>query len=558
MKLLVLVGLFICSEAFGQMLFEPCFMKKQYDQNPSWDPEWPVGVVKGHTFRKKDICIPMTTRLRWKQSYLKDSLNYQHVSYIHTFKGEAWYRDDTKDLVLVGNAQQFSGTDLLIGANGSASYCKDSSCRQVVRFGTPNLEKLMNRYTTNWEFARPTVEVEGETVPESFFAQINGARFTQGNDYLVAEDVSIENLDLAKELSARYDEVIEAMSARKPFSFKLKYAGNENAEDSSLNHGEVDFKLYFGCPTKAEIVQAEPQTDNMFVFSSTTPGVVRMDYLINIENYPQENDDMQVTWEVPEKDGSILDYNKTGPSTVIHYTGLPVHNADMGHTPIFAKVKVEGCESFEIKSDARIFFPRDYNNSPDPTVPNWFYYWSQTPAAPGLAVNDDFYYKANCQIPDTGTERESEIVQFNDKKYKRLLKQFSMCDLNAMTAPHIYTPVLLPGPFTNIDAYALFILRSKIFYDYFFSTWMTHYGWPVEIDSTNPAMTDVDQDYIPDRNEQALSYDPERSNTYGITVGAAIYNDALHMSSSAAEASWPKGSADQYDWAKPGNQWNEP
>lgn len=557
MKSVILyLSLFISLNALAQMRFEPCHWKKMYDENPNWSPEWDVGVVMGRTFRKKDICMPMTTRMIWEQKMFVHNLNQHQLNYVHTFTGEAWYREDLDYLVLVGSPMTYQGKDQLYGATGTAVQCKDGSCRHVVHYPRITMNQLMGRWTSNWGLARPAVEIQGEFLPEVFTAQSNDYEYRQGSEYYKPDPVNLDNTTLAQHVLVDYKNIIKAMTTHTPYHFSVQYNGNNEVDDTTHDSGKVKFALYFGCPTEASIEDTLDSSNDKYLFNGAVPGVADFSLIVNLKNYPQEDNDMQITWEVPEKAGSDLNYNRTGPSARIIYTRLPRNNKDFGETLIKAKVKVAGCADLEASKKVKLFFPRDARNSPDVSVPNWYYYWSQTVASVDLVAGQDYVYKDDCTHPEQGTYRPTQVISSNGKEYHRIEKLSYVCNLANMVNPFTYTPVKNIGDFKNIDAFAVLLQRANQYWLSYTYHWLDHQlGWPVEVDLNNPALTDVDRDYLPDNREVELGYNPTMLNTHGTVINGMVYDDLAHLSSSLAELLWFRGAANRQDWAKPGNQW---
>jgi hypothetical protein len=562
-KLIALIFLLFTQITFAGWQYEPCSLKKTFDDNPNWDPEWPVATVSGHVYRKKDTCMAMTTQVYWDQKYFYDNNNYKNIKYSHTYSGEIWWREDTKDLVLIGNPMQYEGKDFLAGVSGNGSKCLSDDCHTIVKFSSPTMDKLMGGWNTNFQFARPTTVINDQVVEEFFFAQINNHHYKNGNHSMQGNDVNISNLALANELSQNWMTIVQSMSSQTPFSFKIAYNGNEDPEDTSRNSGVVKYKLFFGCPTSLKI---KPLMGPLlrYLYSGGNNPEVSIELSADLENYPDNINDIQVNWMVPDKSGTQKVLTKAGTAIQIQYKGLPTANSDFGPTAIKASVDVPGCGQFEAEIKPKIFYPRDelYHNINFKKVPNWFFYWAQTIAAQYHHIGTEIYYgePAECveRTRDLGVYIPFKISQIGGEVYTRLDTHIVFCDLSQKpNGPHTYMDVDTPRISQNIDSYARHILREKMRREYWDKYWHLLLGYPMTPSTTLPAIyLDEDMDFIWDGHEESLGdYQLNNPNSHAIQLGNTELTDLDHLAIINASTGWINGIADDRDWAYPGNQW---
>ncbi|OFZ73350.1 MAG: hypothetical protein A2451_04405 [Bdellovibrionales bacterium RIFOXYC2_FULL_39_8] len=118
--------------------YEPCYLKKIFDDNHDIPADTYVALVGGHQFRKKDLCVPMEALFTWKDQFKSIEHNWYEANIQNTVPGEFWYSVDREEYVIVANPLNYSGTDLTSQFSASGEDCINSSsgiCREWTTFG---------------------------------------------------------------------------------------------------------------------------------------------------------------------------------------------------------------------------------------------------------------------------------------------------------------------------------------------------------------------------------------------------------------------------------------
>ncbi len=298
-------------------------------------------------------------------------------------------------------------------------------------------------------------------------------------------------------------------------------------------------------------------TEEKFVYSDAAPGVLEIELTAKVTPQQYEAD---VVWEIPDIGNSQKTVNPAsgkGAHVTVRYKGLPKHNMDFGEKEFVARVDTGVCKASDSRK-VRVFFPRDARNSPESSLPNWFYYWSQTPARKGPATyGDPLGY---CQ--STGT-RADNLLGYYRSKY--LEDHYYICDLTNLGPRFPFNTVKYQGDHfvslhvEGIDTFAAACWHENAHYTHFRNWWFAHRAVhpfdPVEdfnknsIKDSVESVLDHDNDLIPDSLEPALGFDPSKKYSFPVNV------DDEEIDTWFEESKWQIGSADKEDWAKPGKQW---
>lgn len=220
-----------------------------------------------------------------------------------------------------------------------------------------------------------------------------------------------------------------------------------------------------------------------------------------------------------------------GSDTILWLTELPPNNSDFGDTWVHA-TSSEGSDTNHFK----LFFSKDATNNPGGTLPNWYYYWSQTSAAYGT------------HNYDSTNMDESGYTQFESGVWRSYICHGA--SHHAVTWTWNYAE--------GIDYFANICRHEERHRQDMSSLWGSYY---------DPA-NDPDQDGLPTDNgtvtENSLGtpfhaggYDPNRMITIGL-VDHFNYGSGWKDSEDYClhrEAAWTNGSADSVDWANPGHQY---
>ena len=198
--------------------------------------------------------------------------------------------------------------------------------------------------------------------------------------------------------------------------------------------------------------------------------------------------------------------------------------------------------------------PRDAENNPGGQLPNWFYYWKQTPAGrpKGQVVALD-YGGSTLDLCRTAGVTGVYQPRFG---YKVLL----LCDLSRLTTPFkLVFPLLdrsAPQKYSgtrsvwNIDAFAVAVLHE---YQHF----LTNHTWYSKLSPQDLAKVDQDRDGVPDHLEPGLNFEPTLFQTYFAKHPTLkdVNGDEEWLAYEIMRDHKP-GSLDKHDWAHPGNQWS--
>lgn len=553
---LFLVLLLLPCHAFAFGL-TPCSVKERFDADPALPPGADIAQVAGHVFKKRDTCVAVEVGFHVKEKDRSFQHNWYDLEYSQYVPGELWMKRDAKEFVLVANPANYSGTNRLVRFNARGESCHhsyDQTCDRWTAYGTQHATPSDPRFGTSLLYTFPSVVTHGETVGETLEILTLGVNFRNGKDYALRDPTPINNLALAR---IDYDEIAAALRAKKQYRTTVRYNGdNDTEEPGGKRSGEATIEINFGCPTRIRI--ATPAPKQKFVFSTATPGVVELAAAATIENYPDFYLD-DTEWRIDrQKEGTTIAITpQKGKTATITLRGLPRRNADFGPTKITARLQTPSCGVFEDSVEVNLFFPRDASNSPVPSEPNWYYYWSQTSAARGAREFTDFRYHGRNEL--CGTEEEfAGYFPFIDDgtRIKRAKDYVYVCDFSKpkvdfSTRGTIDQSVL----YTGIDAFAVVVGHEILHRKHWIDWWNPKGGWP-HSGVHDGRVVDADKDMIPDAAEPALGYNPHVRSTHA----AAYHNspemyDEHHLTYTGAEKGWSAGKAEKEDWAKPGQQW---
>jgi hypothetical protein len=266
-------------------------------------------------------------------------------------------------------------------------------------------------------------------------------------------------------------------------------------------------------------------------------------------NINPEEAEPSIYWTFPEIEGVTLTTDPEdgrGNMVGVEYQGMPEDNAAFDvQDPV--KVTLPGCSEVTAELPARFFFSVAGKGNPDDEdVPNWFYYWRQTPAGQGLARSAVRYEQGEmCNMENGG-----DVYGF----YPPGADHIYLCDAASGTAWNKVT-----GEYTDgIDTYAVTVLHElehKRHYDdwwrEFDEQWKEDNGRSRFEDTTayraDRRIVDRDGDDIPDDREASLGMD-----TVPDTHRCKMTDE--HYLAWLAEGLWQIGAADKEDWAAPGKQ----
>ncbi|MBF0361009.1 MAG: hypothetical protein HQK49_08355 [Oligoflexia bacterium] len=551
--------------------FKPCQQKKMFDNMPI-PPEQPVAMVAGHSFRKKDVCLPIEVVVTWKNKFNSFDHNFYNLNYSHVFPGELWLKNDTKEFVLTASALTYSGIDRINSMSANGEYCANDDgnnrCRKWHTFknGSAIVDKFPIPGRTSGPanggsilYTYPKIQTEdGETIEENLDIMSTGFTFKNSpNEYWVQEPITINNLKLNP---FKYSEIVEAVNKRNLYKKTINFKDNNNIEDMPTHHqGEVTIEINFGCPKSLKIIS--PQKNAKFLFSIDNPSKVEIEAEVALENYPEHYLD-NVEWIAPApKERSQLfmaPIIQKGKKMKYIYLGLPTRNSDLGNTILKAKLDLgPNCGVYEDSVNVQLFFPRDQKNNPGIHEPNWYYYWQQTKAGHGTVEFQDVRYQGTSEMCGTeptfrgyypltsgSLQRGSTFVYICD---------FSKPDVN-FQALSVFGGT---EAYDGIDAFGLVLLHELTHRKHWLDWWNPRGGWS-DTGSYGSEVVDSDKDYIPDALEAAQGFQSNKKYTYFEQMNESLeMYDEHYLTYKHAETNWIMGSADKEDWSFPGNQWRD-
>jgi hypothetical protein len=284
-------------------------------------------------------------------------------------------------------------------------------------------------------------------------------------------------------------------------------------------------------PSPTILIVASPTENSLKVFNGATPGQCSFGCSASaIPTCPSDS----VRWTCEDITQTAEEWSADPPvgcSITLTLEGLPPHNSDFGST----WVHVDGCG----KSDTntfKLFFYEEATNNPGGQYPNWYYYWSETPA--------DFGTHTYANPLPCGATSQMGITCFVDGAWRSYIGR----DANETSAAGTWNNA------EGIDFFANLCRHEERHRLDMIDLWGANSG-------IRPA-EDIDGDFLRDAREQAIGapfhaggYDPALKATIAdhFNYGAG-WNDCedycLHR-----EEAWNNGDADQQDWACPGHQW---
>lgn len=549
------------------MKLKPCQAMEQARSLPT-PPETGAALVAAHEFRKSDVCVPIEIRTTWKNNHYSYEHSFYDMTATEAYPGEFWYRTDTEEFVLVANGKNYSGGDKLLTISAAGDACNNSyegKCNSWTSFGTSHVvtTPIFGSTTGAFLYLYPTVIRTGEIVPEMVNIMAPLFEFRKSRDkYARPALVEIDNLELLDQKPLRYTELIDAARKKKTVTRQISWNKNEKAGEETKNKGTLTFEIVFDpvCPKALEVLS--PVSGQRMLFTSASPGEVKIEAEAGNFVDVSPEDEKEIVWSAPEKEGAQLIYDpptKKGKRMTITYRGLPKDNAAFGPTPISASLSVGGaCDLIGNEVAPQLFFPRDATNNPGGTEPNWFYYWSQTPARVGPVKYGALAGK--CSAP-AANARDGIIGYY---RYIQRDPVYYICNLGRLSGDFSFTAVKIKtkNPLTldnvtttGIDTFAVASHHENGHYQHFKDWWFQFNPNPIRPSGDHMMQSyDFDGDFIPDPEETARSLDPHDKYTLKQYDSSIDVDDEEYITW-LAEGEWVVGSANSVDWAKPGKQW---
>jgi hypothetical protein len=331
------------------------------------------------------------------------------------------------------------------------------------------------------------------------------------------------------------------------FSWRFEQPGGNDWSDH-----RVTVKVSFGdgCqdPVKLRIVSPDIK-EFKYSYNDAKVGVLTMALVADVTPAKYLNN---VVWQLPEMAGTIREVtpkNLKGPTVKVKYTLLPKKNSEFGPKVVTARVKTKTC-SVKAKQVVKFYYFRDDQNNPDGNVPNWFYYWKQTPAGRPQGHQADIRYGKTdfleCSKPGVTGVYNSVVLP----------NSITICDLTKfgprmkLTYPKVErtVPATLKtkhkATTEGIDTFAVAVLHE-------FQHLKDYHAMKKDLDKP-----DGDGDGIPDFLEKSMGFDKTQFQTFfgNDPEFKKIGGDEEFMAYEAMFGYTP-GIYDAYDWGLPGRNW---
>jgi len=314
--------------------------------------------------------------------------------------------------------------------------------------------------------------------------------------------------------------------------------GRETWQDLTDSGELVEWELFDEC--RAVIV--DPQKNGRIVFDDKSPAKINKTALADVT--PGAWGDA-LAWRLPRLTGSTVrpdPVDANGAELPFSYEKMPGKSQEFGEKLFeasFGEAGAKGACKNPPLHPVRFFFPRDAFNGPDPSEPNWFWYWQQTKAGQGLGREMRYGGTTVGRCKEPGTRGFCPMAGPGD--------HFYICDL---TLDNFTKQTNMTGTFrAGIDKFASTVRHEATHLKHYLDWWKRPYG-----DRTPQLIKkyDSDADRMPDSVEIAEGFDPKDWDSWNSGW------DDEHFLTLMAEDTWQNGTANKEDWACPGKQWGMP
>lgn len=452
------------------------------------------------------------------------SLNLKHVEYV--------VRETEEDCKLTGS-YSFGSKDIDFGTQPSVGFHYD------YRYTAPDAHNVHFTPLSGWASPQASKAHWGVSVPFQLMGGI-----------ALANEPMKAGLKFS---SSDFEALIQGETLTRSVRWTTKPNPDAYPGDSDINELEIEIRSTKTKPS-CSLRITSPAKGHKLAFSSAKPGVLTLDLTAKTNSAKLEQ---KITWSLPQFDAAtkvqVKPSSLKGSHLKVTLQGLPKSLSGLGDKVFTASVNDKNCHRSASRT-VKLFFPRNSNNNPDGNVPNWFYYWKQTPAGRprGQAVVLSYggSTKDRCESPTVSGVYGSKFG------YKTVL----ICDLSrTLPKPFGVTFPLLDRAATkkyagtrtakNIDAFAVIVLHE---YEHF----LHHHNWTSKTFQKDLAKLDKDKDGLLDHMEPGLNFNPTMFQTY--------YANHKTLKNVDGDEEWlcfeamklhKTGSLDKYDWAYPGNQW---
>ena len=447
-------------------------------------------------------------------------LHLQHLEYVILHFG---------DNCMQTGSVRFGRGDIDFGAGPTVSLAYDHG------YTTPGGKTAFFAPLTGWVSPRAAEAHWGTGIP-----------FQIGGGFSSSEELIKAGLKFSP---AEFDALFEGQLLTRRLHWKTAPLPKQTA-----NHElEIEISPMRQKPPPCRLLITSPKEGHKLCFSGKQTG--QLTFSLSATTKPARHE-QKITWSLPQFDPAtqvrIEPKNLRGPNLKVTLRGLPKDISGLGEKTFTARINTKKCHKSAART-VKMFFPRDAKNNPDGSVPNWFYYWKQTPAARPKGQITALDYGGG-----TGDLcRTAGVTGIYNSKYG--YKVLLICDLSKLKTPfELVFPLLdrlsaqkYSGMRTvrNIDTFAVAVLHE---YQHF----LTDHNWYSKISPQDLPKKDKDRDGLPDHLEPGLNFKPTMFQTY--------FANHPKLKNVGGDEEWlayeimknhKPGSLDKYDWAYPGNQW---
>lgn len=317
------------------------------------------------------------------------------------------------------------------------------------------------------------------------------------------------------------------------------------------------YEMNFCKVSKIELTQngynnIHPSKTN-FVYSSDAPASLRIEAFSKVwYNGQKVNNGEYSIWNInPNITGYSEETFSNDTRIAFLGEGMPSSNDDFGKRNITLTHYEPHCICEAEPIEIKLFYPRDAQNNPDGTRPNWAYYWSQTSAVYGSG------FQVVDEIPNSMTH--TAFVGFaclgrtNEQINKNVLGRYDYY------TGIVYLPTKFPEKScpprpngemdTGIDCFAQ-VLRHEERHREQLTQW-----WGKNMERYN-CLDDLDGDLVPNWVEDEMEgclktfafSCPDRPNH----LGAELMD--MEFDAYSFGWKWRQGKANKEDWSFPGKQ----
>ncbi|RRS30669.1 MAG: hypothetical protein P794_06130 [Epsilonproteobacteria bacterium (ex Lamellibrachia satsuma)] len=363
-----------------------------------------------------------------------------------------------------------------------------------------------------------------------------------------------------------YDNLVSLQFFQPEQLKKRGYRFQQKGEEfpSTLLTGFITGKKSKGTEGDIEIVFPDSDNENNVIFGPYNPAVAAITARIKSSKPLPEG---SYTWSIDTIESTeVKIIGNGGKQVVFHFKGLPEYNSQFGKHHITVKYRSADAQcTGKAENILKLFYPAFASNHPsrnskEKSMPNWFYYWKQTPAAKPHGDNVRLLYggrtACNCN-------KEDVVACYETGSFNKVLY---LCDLSRAkfkgrmqtTYPVLdrsKQPPLLGWQTTEyIDTYAVSLIHE-------YQHYLDEMRWDREKSKAQINAQDKDHDGIPDIEEAGLKFDSEKYQTYqptyrdnnGSIVSLDVGGDEEWLAYESMRDYHP-GIYEHYDWGCPGTQ----